>query len=47
MNNHRINSNMLHQDYIEGKLFFQIFIRHGMTTVFNNHGFMPEFLHIW
>jgi len=46
MDNHRINPDMLHQDHIEGKLFFQILIHHGVAAVLDHHRLMAKGLHI-
>ena len=46
MDDDRINAYLFKQDDIECKLFFQVFIHHGVTTIFYYYGFMTKFLHI-
>ncbi len=46
MDDHRVDADLFQQDHIQGELFFQMFIDHGMAAIFDDDGFMPEFLHI-
>ncbi len=46
MNNYRIYPYVFHEDDIKGKGLFQVVINHGMTAIFNDHGFIVELLDI-
>jgi ABC-2 type transport system ATP-binding protein len=46
MHHHRIDTHQLHQHHIHGEAALQVFVDHGVPTVFDNDGFATEALDI-